>query len=142
MNQDYIFKTRAVNKDGMNGITYIENGIIVPLSPVNKKPRLGSNPEELIGMSYASCLNSTLIAILKSKRLTNETDVRVDVYFKRDLEDKDKRYFFQIDAFLEVKNMTLEEMTPYVNEAHYRCPVSQLLKDSKTVTVKPFIFED
>lgn len=142
MNKDYIFKTRAVNKDGMNGVTYIEDGIIVPLSPVSKVPKLGSNPEELIGMSYASCLNSTLLSILKSKKLDNKTDVRVDVYFKRDLEDKDRRFFFQIDALLEVQGMSIEEMRPFVEEAHYRCPVSQLLKDSKTVTVNPFIFED
>ena len=142
MNKDYIFKTRAVNKNGMNGVTYIEDGIVVPLSPLNKTPKLGSNPEELMGMSYASCLSSTLLSILKSKRLENEADVRVDVYFKRDLEDKDRRFFFQIDAFLEVVGMSIEEMTPYVEEAHYRCPVSQLLKDSNTVTVQPFVFND
>jgi len=140
LNNDYIFKTRAVNKNGMDGVAYIENGLIVPLASVSKKERLGTNPEELIGLSYATCLNSTLKSILRAKSLNNESDVRVDVYFKRNSEDR--RFYFQIDAFLEVKGMTLEEMKPFVDEAHYRCPVSQLFEGSKTVTVQPFIFND
>ncbi|HHT55498.1 MAG TPA: OsmC family peroxiredoxin [Acholeplasma sp.] len=140
MQKDYLFKTTAVNKDGGNGKAYIKDGMVVPIASIHGKERLGTNPEELLALSYSTCLNSTLQSILRARKLNNETEVRVDVYFKRN--QTDRRFFFQVDAFIEVKGMTIEEMTPFVEEAHYRCPVSQLMHESETVTVNPWIFED
>ena len=140
MQKDYLFKTTAVNKDGGNGKAYIKDGMVVPIASIHSKERLGTNPEELLALSYSTCLNSTLQSILRARKLNNETEVRVDVYFKRN--QTDRRFFFQVDAFIEVKGMTIEEMTPFVEEAHYRCPVSQLMHESETVTVNPWIFED
>jgi|SRR5690554_1745508 len=139
MKKDYLFKTTAINKDGGNGIAYIKDGIVVPVASLSGN-RPGTNPEELLGLSYSTCLNSTLQSILRARKIPNETEVRVDVYFKRN--QTDRRFFFQVDAFIEVKGMTIEEMTPFVEETHYRCPVSQLLHNSETVTVNPWIFED
>src|SRR5690554_4354333 len=133
MQKDYLFKTTAINVDGMETVAYIQDGMVVPLDSVSKKERLGTNPEELLGLSYATCLNTTLKSVLRSKSLTNDSEVRVNVYLKKNTEDR--RLFFQVDALIEVKGMTIDEMTPLVDETHYRCPVSQLFDGSKTVSV-------
>lgn len=139
MHNDYIFKTRVVNKDGTKGIAYVEDGMVLAVDKVTKKERFGTNPEELLGLSFATCLNATLMTLLKASNKDNESEVRVDVYLKRNKEEK--KLYFVVDAFVEVKGMSLEEMTPFIETAEEKCPVSQLLSGNEHVSVKAHIFE-
>lgn len=87
MKKDYLYETIAVNKDGVNGETYInkEDGLSVKVSsPLNNQ--IGTNPEELLGLSLSTCFNSTMKAILKEKKLVNKSRVEVKVQLKKELE--------------------------------------------------------
>lgn len=87
MKKDYLYETIAVNKDGVNGETYInkEDGLSVKVSsPLNNQ--IGTNPEELLGLSLSTCFNSTIKAILKEKKLVNKSRVEVKVQLKKELE--------------------------------------------------------
>lgn len=84
MKKDYLYETIAVNKDGVNGETYInkEDGLSVKVSsPLNNQ--IGTNPEELLGLSLSTCFNSTIKAILKEKKLVNKSRVEVKVQLKK-----------------------------------------------------------
>lgn len=60
-----LYQTEAVNDEGLEGHAYVPGGIKVETSsPMNSHP--GTNPEQLLGMSLATCLEATLEAIEKS----------------------------------------------------------------------------
>lgn len=138
MNKDYVFMATAINKDGTDGISYIKDGIVLPVAPVSNKERLGTNPEELFALAWATCLNSALKFVLKSNGLTNESEVRVEVYFK--LNREEKRYYFDVKGYVDIKRLTLSEMEPLIEQADYRCPLSQLMAHSKTVSLEAKVF--
>ncbi|MDY0277100.1 MAG: OsmC family protein [Acholeplasma sp.] len=131
---DYLFKTTAINKDGGKGIAYIKDGMIIPLDHFNQKERLGSNPEELFALAWATCLHSTLKLLLRAKNMTNESEVRVQVFLK--LNRETKRYYFDVYGEIEIKGLELDEMEKIIAETDSRCPISQLIADKPTVHLK------
>ncbi|WP_162140129.1 OsmC family protein [Haploplasma axanthum] len=130
---DYIFKTTAVNSDGAKGTAHIIDGIEVKLDHVTKKDRNGTNPEELLALAWATCLSSTLKTVLRSKSIENEIEVRVDVFLKHN--EALKRYYFEVNGYIEIKGMPLNEMKQYLKETDERCPISQLISKNTNVTL-------
>lgn len=139
MTKDYLYKSTAVNTDGVNGNAYIdqENGLSVEISsPLNKQP--GTNPEELLGLSLSTCFNSTVKAILKERNIIFDSRVEVPVLLKR--EANDSGYFFEVAIHIAIENLELEEVKEIVTVASHRCPVYKLISQSQTVSLKTIEF--
>lgn len=139
MKKDYLYETTAVNIDGVNGYAYIdeEDGMRVEVSsPLNKQP--GTNPEELLGLSLSTCFNSTIKAILKEKKLVNDSRVVVPVQLKR--EANDSGYFFEVAIHVAIEGLESEETDEIVTAASHRCPVYKLISKSNTVSLKTIEF--
>lgn len=132
--KDYLYETIAVNKDGVNGETYInkENGLSVKVSsPLNNQ--IGTNPEELLGLSLSTCFNSTIKAILKEKKLVNKSRVEVKVQLKKELEGMG--FLFDVLILAAIDDLNPEVIKDIVHAASLRCPVYKLIKESDTVSV-------
>ena len=135
MKKDYLYETIAVNKDGVNGETYInkEDGLSVKVSsPLNNQ--IGTNPEELLGLSLSTCFNSTIKAILKEKKLVNKSRVEVKVQLKKELEGMG--FLFDVLILAAIYDLEPEVIENIVHAASLRCPVYKLIKESKSVAVK------
>lgn len=134
MKKDYLYETIAVNKDGVNGETYInkEDGLSVKVSsPLNNQ--IGTNPEELLGLSLSTCFNSTIKAILKEKKLVNKSRVEVKVLLKKELEGMG--FLFDVLILAAIDDLNPEVIEDIVHAASLRCPVYKLIKESDTVSV-------
>lgn len=134
MKKDYLYETIAVNKDGVNGETYInkEDGLSVKVSsPLNNQ--IGTNPEELLGLSLSTCFNSTIKAILKEKKLVNKSRVEVKVQLKKELEGTG--FLFDVLILAAIDDLNPEVIEDIVHAASLRCPVYKLIKESDTVSV-------
>lgn len=134
MKKDYLYETIAVNKDGVNGETYInkEDGLSVKVSsPLNNQ--IGTNPEELLGLSLSTCFNSTIKAILKEKKLGNKSRVEVKVQLKKELEGMG--FLFDVLILAAIDDLNPEVIEDIVHAASLRCPVYKLIKESDTVSV-------
>lgn len=134
MKKDYLYETIAVNKDGVNGETYInkEDGLSVKVSsPLNNQ--IGTNPEELLGLSLSTCFNSTIKAILREKKLVNKSRVEVKVQLKKELEGMG--FLFDVLILAAIDDLNPEVIEDIVHAASLRCPVYKLIKESDTVSV-------
>ena len=134
MKNDYLYETISVNKDGVNGESYInkEDGLSVTVSsPLNNQ--VGTNPEELLGLSLSTCFNSTIKIILKEKKFVNKSRVEVKIQLKKELDDLG--FFFDVLILAAIDGLDPEVIEDIVNAASLRCPVYKLIKESYTVSV-------
>lgn len=134
MKPNSLFYAEMVNEDGINGTAYVKNdGLKVAVSSPTSKDS-GTNPEELLGLSLSTCLNATIQSLLKARGKENKSRVEVQLNFMR--ESSGIGFYFDVIALAQIDGLVFEEAENLVKEAEQRCPVSKLLKDSKTVIVK------
>ena len=126
------YRTEAINRDGGNGVSRIPGGLSVTVaSPLaTDLDPSASNPEQLLALAWATCLNSTAQVIVTGER---RTAVRVEVELHA--ADPGPGYEFHVDAFVSVEGVDEAEAQRVLDAAHARCPVSKLLREAATVRV-------
>ena len=126
------YQTQAVNRDGGDGVSEVPGGLSVAVSsPLGTAPDPdATNPEQLLALAWATCLNSTAQVIVQRAR---RTAVRVEVGLHA--ADPGPGYEFQVDAFVSVEGLGDAEARAVTDAAHARCPVSKLLRGAPTVRV-------
>lgn len=126
------YRTEAINSDGGDGTAGVPEGLTVTVSsPLNPdRDPAGTNPEQLLALAWATCLNATAQAVVARR---TRTAVRVEV----ELHDAapGTGYEFHVDAFLSVEDASGEETRRVLDAAHARCPVSKLIGGAATVSV-------
>ncbi|CCV64958.1 OsmC/Ohr family protein [Alteracholeplasma palmae J233] len=133
-----MYKAIAYNKYGTNGESYTKDGLEVTLAPLTSEKK-GTNPEELLALSWAACLNATARSILNLSGKTNKIHVRVEVDLEKDVP---KGLIFKPVAYMAVEGFTLEEAKFLAEKAHKHCPVSKLLSLTPGVTVNAVSFDE
>lgn len=134
MEEKQLFRTEVINSDGVAGQAFVKNGLSVTVSsPLSPEP--GTNPEELLGLAYSTCLNATVQTILNEQGQNNKSTVQVNVV----LVGASGAYSFKVTALVWIDALSLEESQAIVNDAHQRCPVSKLMADSKSVSVQAVV---
>ena len=135
--KDALFHTEVVNDKALEGEAYVEGGLRVLISdPLSEAP--GSNPEELFGLAWSTCLNATIQALLKGRGLDAQSRVEVGVSFKREADGRG--FYFELDARAAIEGFEEKQVEKYLNSAHRRCPVSKIIGDYQHVSlsVMPF----
>lgn len=131
------YRTEASNHDGGAGVSEVAGGMQVavasPLDP--ERDTTASNPEQLLALAWATCLNATARVFVAPQQ---RTSVRVEVALQQ--AEPGPGYEFHVDAFLSAEGMTDAETRDLLSRAHARCPVSKLLGGAATVAVhaEPF----
>lgn len=126
-----LYVTTAINNEGLEGHTYIPGEInLKTSSPMNANP--GTNPEQLLGMSLATCLKATLYAIESEHNVPHSSQVHVNVAFV----GTSPNFEFLIEAQIKMPKIDQEIAQKLVEEAEIRCPVSKLLNGNETYTIQ------
>ncbi|MBM7544278.1 OsmC family protein [Periweissella beninensis] len=128
--QDALYITEVINDEGLEGHTYVPNGLkLKTSSPLNSNP--GTNPEQLLGMSLSTCLEATLQAIEREHALPHTAAVYVKVAFV----GSKAHYEFLVHAEVSLPGVAPALAQAMVTEVEDRCPVSQLLRQSANYTI-------
>lgn len=126
------YRTEAINRDGGDGTSAVTGGLSVTVaSPLNPdRDPAGTNPEQLLALAWATCLNATAQVVVADGV---RTAVRVEV----GLHDASSGagFEFHLDAYLSVEGADAAETARVLAAAHARCPVSKLLAGASTVRV-------
>lgn len=126
------YRTEGVNHHGADGLSAITGGLeIAVASPLRADRDLAAtNPEQLLALAWATCLNATAQAIVGK---TRRTAVRVEV----ELHDADPGpgLEFRVEAYLSAEGADQAETERILTAAHARCPVSKLLQGATTLAV-------
>lgn len=133
------YRTEASNDDGGTGVSRVPGGLSVDVSnPLQPNADLSrSNPEQLLALAWATCLDATLQSIVGG---AHRTRVRVEV----ELHDAPERggFEFHVVAFVSAQGRTTAETDGLVEAAHARCPISRLLQDAATVSIRSEAWTD
>lgn len=133
MEYQSLYHTQVINEDGIEGISYVNEseGLKVQVSsPTKQVP--GTNPEQLLGLAFATCLNATIEAEEKRRGHEHHAIVKVEI----DLAQDEPGYQFFVDVKVEMPHLPLTEATSILETSLTRCPVAKLLKGSENVKVQ------
>lgn len=138
MAENVLYRTEVVNSFGIEGLVKtIDNDdlTITTSSPISETP--GTNPEQLLAASLATCLNATIEAEEKRRKLSHQSVVRVVVEMLRDNEG----FQFNVQANVLIPHVSHVEAQDILEIAQRRCPVDKLLSGNnnfKVTLVKQF----
>lgn len=132
MTEQVLYETTVENQDGISGhvrtVTSEDLDVTVS-SPLRAVP--GTNPEQLLGAAFATCLNATIEAEERRRGLTHQSVVRVSVALARDVQG----FQFHVKARVTIPHVPHGEAVAILAVAEQRCPVAKLLAGSDHVTV-------
>lgn len=127
-----LYETNAYNKEGLYGTAYADSGLKVQTSSPLKPEDPGTNPEELFGLAWSTCLNATIEIALKRHRYTGiASEVRVNVTY-RSSEERSGYTYFDLKVYATI-DLPKDEAQAIFAEAHRRCPVSMIVGDYTAV---------
>ncbi|WP_461214219.1 OsmC family protein [Lacticaseibacillus sp. GG6-2] len=127
-----LYHTFAVNATGLPGTSYIQarEGLQLGVSsPLTEQP--GTNPEQLVGLALATCLNATLHTIEARQHEPVDATVRVRVDMGRDVAG----YQFTLNAEAQLPEHSQQAAQAILDQAQRECPMAKLLHDSANVTI-------
>ncbi|MGF3066495.1 OsmC family protein [Facklamia sp. P12945] len=127
-----LYQTKVVNRDGIQGKTFVEDPagfevkVSSPLSEIE-----GSNPEQLLGMAIATCLNATIEAEEIRRGIKHQTQVSVLVELHQD----NPGYQFVVKVQISMPHVQADLADSIVEVALERCPMHKLMKANATYQV-------
>ena len=124
-----IYQTTVENDMGILGETKGDL-VIRTSSPLSADP--GTNPEQLVGLAYATCLNATIEAEEARRDLVHNSKVRVQVDLGKDVEG----YQFKLLVMVRIPEVNRTVAEEIFAIAKRRCPMDKLLGQHPNVTVK------
>jgi organic hydroperoxide reductase OsmC/OhrA len=130
-----LYTTRVHNDQGIKGTAWVEgeNGLRVETSSPLKPQEAGTNPEQLIALSWATCLNATIEIALKRHGIKDvASEVAIQVDYKLNQETSITYFVFKVDIYIDLAR---NEADAIVYEAESRCPVSQIIGDYQHVEI-------
>lgn len=126
-----VFTAVAHNSSGVNGESWIEGGMRVEVASPTAADRGGAtNPEELLALSWATCLNA-------AARVVAGPGVEVEARAEVSLHPRSDGDGFEFSARAELRfdGAGDAEAAGLAAAAHARCPVSRLLAGRSPVEV-------
>ena len=130
-----LYTTTAVNEDGLTGVAYTKGNGDKDFSVQISSPRstdAGTNPEQLFGLAYATCLNASIGFVEQRKKLEHNSKVEVKIDLTFDYEGEG--YLFHPSVIVTMPGRDEELAREILEEAERQCPIHKLLKG---VTVPP-----
>lgn len=130
-----LYTTRVHNDQGMKGVAWVEgeDALQVTTSSPLKPKEAGTNPEQLIALSWATCLNATIEIALKRHGIESvKSEVAIQVNYKLNQETEISYFEFLVDIYIDLPKI---EADVIVYEAESRCPVSQIVGDYPHVEI-------
>lgn len=132
-----IYTAKVENIGGTSGEVRVEDGQTVATAPTSHADQ-GSNPEQFLGMAWATCLGETLKVVLSVNDIEALSLVRVEVELHQ--EPSGNGFYFAPKAFISIEGVSDEDAEKYAARAHARCPISKLLmgKGTASIEIEPY----
>lgn len=125
------FTAIAENRTGANGESWVEDGLRVDVrSPLGNERDDGTNPEELLALAWATCLNSSARIVAGPG-----TEVRVRTRITLHKRHDGGLFEFRAHAELHFEGKSMDDAGRLAEAAHARCPVSRMMRGGSAVTV-------
>lgn len=124
-----LYTTTAVNEDGLTGVAYTKGNGDKDFSVQISSPRstdVGTNPEQLFAVAYATCLNASIEFVEKRKELEHKSKVEVKIDLTLDHEGEG--YLFHPSVRVVMPERDEELAREILEEAERQCPIHKLLK--------------
>lgn len=126
-----VFTAIAENHDGVNGKSWVEDGLRIEVrSPTGPKQAEGTNPEELLALAWATCLNESA-RVVAGPSAKVKVRTRITLHKRHD----GSLFEFRAHADLHFPGKSVDEAGRLAEAAHERCPVSRMLSGRSVVTV-------
>lgn len=119
-----LYRTTAVNQSGISGVVEITHPnkqqwqISSPLTAQS-----GTNPEQLLAASVATCLHASLRYVLEKSKQVVDTAVTTQV----DLLPDEEGYQFAVLATIHFAAMNKDEAIDLVEASCRQCPLAKLI---------------
>lgn len=127
-----LYEVIVENLLGVDGtVTSTSGNQFTVSSPLNDKP--GSNPEELLGASWATCLNATIQSLLLAR---GYQDVASRVRVRITLEKDNPGFYFTLKALVAIDLSDQKIIKQLTQSAHKRCPVSKIIGQYEHISVE------
>lgn len=125
----------TVSSDGeKQSYTTSSTGFKVPIKDALNKTG-GTSAGELVAMSLATCLNATLIVLVKAKRLDVKHHVEVRYRsFKEDVPTNG--FYFELLATIHLPGLNEDDAKALVTRTKQLCPVSKMLDAYPHVSIE------
>lgn len=126
-----LFTAVAHNTSGSTGESWVDEGLRVTVeSPTAEDRRGATNPEELLALSWATCLNAAA-RVIAGPGVEVAASATVSLHRRID----GNGFEFAAHAQLRFAGKDAVESERLTAEAHARCPVSRMLSGASQVTV-------
>ncbi|WAL40709.1 OsmC family protein [Brevibacterium sp. BRM-1] len=129
-----IYATTAHNTGGTHGTVSLSDGPSVTTGPP-QHPEAGTNPEQFLAMSWATCLSASVevaLGRLGIDAAAHPPQVSVEVA----LLSRDGEYAFEPRARVDIPGLDAQRTLEAARAGHARCPVSKLLRGQGTPVVE------
>ncbi|MFD5599500.1 OsmC family protein [Leucobacter sp. NPDC058333] len=125
-----LFTAVAHNSDGITGESRVDGGRTVTVaSPTAADRGTATNPEELLALSWVTCLNAAA-RVVAGPGIEVEASAEISLHPRADV-----GFEFSGKAELRFVGVPLAEATALAEAAHERCPVSRMLTGRSSVRV-------
>ena len=130
-----LYHTEIINNNGTDGDVEIVGGMAYKVSSPLKEGQEGLNPEQLMGMAWSTCLNATLVSLLKGRDQAHlKSRVRVIVDMMK--EENMPGYYFKMKAIVAIETFDNDKTMKLALQADKYCPVSKLIQGNPHVSIE------
>lgn len=120
----------AHNTEGIAGEAWVDDGLRVRTSAPTAPDDPGTNPEELLALAWATCLNAAARVVAPGV----ETSVRTEISLHE--RTVDTAFEFTARAEIAFPGLPPEEAEALAAAADERCPISRLMRgESRAIAV-------
>lgn len=126
-----LYTAIAHNTSGVSGESWVDDGLRVNVESPTAADRNGAtNPEELLALSWATCLNAAA-RVVAGPGVDVAATASVSLHQRSDGDG----FEFAAHARLHFPGKSAAESERLAAEAHARCPVSRMLSGASQVRV-------
>ncbi|AYJ01121.1 hypothetical protein CWO85_01040 [Candidatus Phytoplasma ziziphi] len=134
-------KIIAYHDEKFKDLGIIKNGLKTRLaSALMNSEEDYSRPNELLSLSLICCFYKTIkaIASIRKKDVAGEIKVKILCNTLKD----EKGFYFKIDLFCGIENLSILETKELMDLTHQKCPVSRMFDAYSHFILKSVLFEE
>lgn len=134
------FQLIAYYETKFQDLGIIKNGLKTKLvSALMNNEENYSSPYELLSLSLVCCFYKTAKKLLDITQKDMSHNIKIKILCNT-LKDQ-QGFYFQIDLFFSIKDLSLVEIKKIMDLTHKKCPVSRIFNNYPHINLNPVLFD-
>ncbi|MDC9031884.1 OsmC family protein [Columbia Basin potato purple top phytoplasma] len=134
------FQLIAYYETKFQDLGIIKNGLKTKLvSALMNNEEDYSSPSELLSLSLVCCFYKTAKKILDITKKDMSQNIKIKILCNT-LKDQ-QGFYFQIDLFFSIKDLSLVEIKKIMDLTHKKCAVSRIFNNYPYINLNPVLFD-